>query len=272
MKLEMKQLQKAEAKGIFTLIELLVVIAIIAILASMLLPALGKARETARSIACVSKLKQIGMAEGMYENDWNGYFTPSMSIPANCSNRGSSSYWDRWYTLLRPYMDKKHQADGTIFQEKFKDFYCDSNIVLTYPNTCHGDTYSGYATNYAWNYTVFGNQNPSAIVKTLKNNIMKKPARTALLWDGGGLKGPMGLSGAPSDRYMGAGDWSVRPMDSPTGNTIGFNHNKTANVLYADKHVKSSVKPQDCPNPSVNNNGAFAVGGAGAYDSSKLWL
>jgi prepilin-type N-terminal cleavage/methylation domain-containing protein/prepilin-type processing-associated H-X9-DG protein len=87
-------------KGAFTLIELLVVIAIISILASMLLPALGKAKEKGVAIFCVNNLRELGLSMQMYGDDSNDRL-PNTS--ANITLPGTGAFGTSWAYGLLPY-------------------------------------------------------------------------------------------------------------------------------------------------------------------------
>ena len=111
----------------FTLIEVLVVVAIIALLISILLPSLKKAREQAKTATCLSQLRQIGKAVGMYTSEfddslpanglnkvgWNPYcFCLASPCPRYADYRGGFN-WPYW--LMR----HKYLSDGAIFHRKY---------------------------------------------------------------------------------------------------------------------------------------------------------
>lgn len=151
--------QKSRA---FSLIEVLVVLAVIALLAALLLPALGIARERARTVACLSNLRQIHGSIMLYTYDYEGYFPPLDYSVTNCGTCQDSIFG---VLVTQGYINAPISPSTTVLLDVKTILRCPSGIFeLSKPSVKPGDTHARPWSSWdpechkatAWRTTCFG--------------------------------------------------------------------------------------------------------------------
>lgn len=202
----------------FTLVELLVVIGVIAVLISLLLPALSRARESARSVHCRNNLKQIGLCITMYRND-NRDILPAREASWNSA---------RWQWAVSNYL--RYEFDPNNYQKQPAVFRC----VTMGDNWFNMPGGGQYRVSYAINFLGSdGNWDHWGRYYWLRGTKVNNSTFHYI-----------------ADINPSSYPWHYSFSEDLT-TQLGFRHNKKANFLYLDGHVNSLSRGEYTSNQGI---------------------
>jgi prepilin-type N-terminal cleavage/methylation domain-containing protein/prepilin-type processing-associated H-X9-DG protein len=211
------------SRAAFTLVELLVVIAIISILASLLLPMLGRARETARQIVCASQMRQLSVAFNLYLDDNRDEFG-NLGVD-NADLYGCRAWMDQYASY---WLDKKNQSgDYNLLSVCPSDTSAWLRVkgVDFYGSNC----WYQYTTNHGLVYFTYGINGRCFLSGTTGLPIQPLPRRTQFKNPSKAMDRVDGVHG-----YV----WPSWEIGNPVYG-VQYRHNGKATISFLDTHVKT---------------------------------